>query len=315
MFYSFISSFLFTLIIIPFLRKIAFKLNIVDKPDNKLKTHKKATPYLGGVAFVLSFIFFTPFSLFRKMYLVVLSLMGLYDDFKSINPWFRLFIEFLIGFLVATRFLTNPIEILIATVFYAFLINSVNMMDGMDGICAITSAIAAFGLIWTVTFPYDKYYLVALIGSLLAYLIYNFPPAKIFMGDMGSYAIGAILGVSVISSFSKSLSHTIAALIILTPFFLDTFTSMIRRILAKKSPFDGDRDHIYDKLYRRLKSKRKTFFVMALISSLFCLMGIIYIINFKMYSILITVFLILFLTIKLRLLKYDNKEGKNEQKS
>lgn len=312
MFYSFVSSFLFTLVIIPFLRKIAFKFNIVDKPDNKLKTHNEATPYLGGVAFVLSFIFFTPFSLFRKLYLVVLSLMGLYDDYKSINPWLRLFMEFLIGFLVATRFLTNPIEILIAVFFYAFLINSVNMMDGMDGICAITSSIAAFGLIWTVTFPYDKYYLISLIGSLLAYLIYNFPPAKIFMGDMGSYAIGAILGVSVISSFSKSLSHTIAALIILTPFFLDTFTSMIRRVLAKKSPFYGDRDHVYDKLFRRLKSNKKTFFAMALISSLFCFLGIIYVMNFEFYAIFITGFLILFFSIKLNLLKYDNKEGDNE---
>lgn len=304
MLYTFLASFIFTLIIIPFLIKIAFKLNIVDKPDYKLKTHEKATPYLGGVAFVLSFLIFTPYSLFRKLYITVLSLMGLYDDIKSINPWIRLIVEFLIGFLVSIRFLTNPVEIFVATFFYAFLINSVNMMDGMDGICAITSAIAAFGLIWTVMFPYDKFYLISLMGALLAYLIYNFPPAKIFMGDMGSYTIGAILGVSVISSFSKSLSHTVAALIILTPFFLDTFTSMIRRILTGKSPFYGDRDHIYDKLYRRLNSKRKTFTAMALISSAFCFLGMIYI-KFEIISALFTIVLIIFLTLKLKLLKYD----------
>lgn len=304
MLYTFLASFIFTLIIIPFLIKIAFKLNIVDKPDYKLKTHEKATPYLGGVAFVLSFLIFTPYSLFRKLYITVLSLMGLYDDIKSTNPWIRLIVEFLIGFLVSTRFLTSPVEIFVATFFYAFLINSVNMMDGMDGICAITSAIAAFGLIWTVMFPYDKFYLISLMGALLAYLIYNFPPAKIFMGDMGSYTIGAILGVSVISSFSKSLSHTVAALIILTPFFLDTFTSMIRRILTGKSPFYGDRDHIYDKLYRRLNSKRKTFITMTLISSIFCFLGMIYI-KFELISAIFTIVLIIFLTLKLKLLKYD----------
>lgn len=310
MLYAFVGSFILTLILIPFLRKIAFKFGIVDKPDNKLKNHEKSTPYLGGAAFVFSFLIFTPFSLFRKMYIVVLSLMGLYDDLKSINPWLRLTIEFIIGFLVSTRFLTNPIEITIATIFYAFLINSVNMIDGMDGVCAITSTIAAFGLIWTVTFPNDKYYLISLIGSLLAYLIFNFPPAKIFMGDMGSYTIGAILGVSVISSFSKSLSHTIAALIILSPFFLDTFTSMTRRVLAGKSPFEGDRDHIYDKLQKRLKDKRKTFFTMALISSIFCLLGILYI-KYDKLSLFLTGFLMTILTIKLSLLKYDNKETEN----
>ncbi|MBO8161469.1 MAG: undecaprenyl/decaprenyl-phosphate alpha-N-acetylglucosaminyl 1-phosphate transferase [Thermosipho sp. (in: Bacteria)] len=304
MLYSFLLSFIFTLIIIPFLRKIAFKFNIVDHPDKKLKTHEKTTPYLGGVAFMLSFLLFTPLSIFRKAYILILGVLGLYDDVKSLNPWLRMGIELLIGYMVSTRFLSNPIEIAIATIFYAFLINSVNMMDGMDGICGVTSAIAAFGLIWTVTFPYDKVFLIALIGSLLAYLFYNFPPAKIFMGDMGSYTIGGILGVAIISSFSKGASQTVSSLIILFPFFVDIFSSMIRRTLAKKSPFSGDRDHIYDKLYRRLNSKRKTFFVMALISALFCLFGILYLHN-KYLSISLTIILALILILKLNLLRYD----------
>lgn len=307
MFFAFLGSFIFTLVLIPLLRKIAFKFNIVDKPDKKLKTHEKATPYLGGVAFVFSFLIFTPFSLFRKLYIAVLSIIGLYDDLKSLNPWIRLFVELLIGFLVSIRYLNNPIEILISTVFYAFVINSVNMMDGMDGVCAITSVIAAFGLFWTVTFPYDKIYLISLIGTLLAYLIYNFPPAKIFMGDIGSYTIGGILGVSLISSFSKSPSHTLAALIIMAPFFLDSITSMLRRIFAKKSPFYGDRDHIYDKLFRRLKDKRKTFLSMSLISLIFCFLGVIFI-KFKVISTLITMLVIIFLILKLNLLRYDEIE-------
>ncbi|SHH46680.1 glycosyltransferase family 4 protein [Thermosipho atlanticus] len=310
MFYSLLLSFVFTILIIPFLRKVAFKYNVVDYPDKVLKNHEKATPYLGGVAFMLSFLFFTPFSIFRKLYILVLAFLGLYDDIKSLNPWLRMFVEFLIGYFVSTRFLTNPVEIVIATVFYAFLINSVNMMDGVDGICGITSVIAAFGLLWTVTFPYDKFFLTALIGSLIAYLFYNFPPAKIFMGDMGSYTIGGILGVAVISSFSKSLSHTIASLIILSPFFVDIFSSMLRRMLAGKSPFSGDRDHIYDKLFRKLKSKRKTFFAMTFISTLFCLLGILFLYN-SVFSLVLTGVFILFLILKLKLLKFDS-EVRNE---
>ena len=304
MIYTFIFSFVFSLFTIPFLRKIAIKYNIVDKPDNNLKTHENSIPYLGGAAFIFSFLLFTPFSLFRKLYIMILGILGLYDDIKSINPWIRLFVEIIIGALVAVRFLANPIEIMIAAIFYAFLINSVNMMDGMDGICASVSAISAFRLLWTVTYPYDKYFLLSLIGSLLAYLFYNFPPAKIFMGDMGSYAIGDILGDAIASSLAKGYVNLLASIIIITPFILDTVSSILRRMLNKRSPLSGDRDHVYDKLYRRLKSKRKTLFYMIIISSIFTLLGIYFLFNQYISAILTIIFTFL-LIVKLNLLKYD----------
>ncbi|MBT1247199.1 MULTISPECIES: MraY family glycosyltransferase [unclassified Thermosipho (in: thermotogales)] len=299
-----ISSFILTLISIPFIRKIAFKYGIVDIPDNNLKNHEKATPYLGGMAFVLSFILTTPFSLFRKLYVISLSILGLYDDLKSLNPFFRMSFEIFVGLLVSLRFLTNPIEIVVATIFYAFLVNSVNMMDGMDGICATTSAISTLGLIWTVAYPNDKYYLFALLGTLSAFLFYNFPPAKIFMGDLGSYTIGGILGISIISSFSKSITHTIASLIILAPFFVDTFSSIFRRILNGKSPFSGDRGHIYDKIFKVTQDKRKTILLMALISIIFCLLGIYYLYS-RIISIILTIIFTIALILRLKLLKYE----------
>ncbi|ABR30214.1 glycosyl transferase [Thermosipho melanesiensis] len=305
MIYSFLLSFIFTIVTIPFLRKIAFKFNIIDYPDKNLKNHEKATPYLGGMAFMGAFLLFTPFSLFRKLYVFILGILGLYDDIKSLNPWIRITLEFVIGYLVAIRFLDNPFKVLIATIFYAFLTNSVNMMDGMDGICATTSLIATVGLIFTVAYPNDKYYLIALIGTLLGFIIFNFPPAKIFMGDLGSYTIGGILGIAIISSFSKSFDHTIASLIILAPFFIDTFSSMFRRILHEKSPFSGDREHIYDKIFRITKDKRKTLLFTAVISTIFCSLGMFYL-KSKVFSIIFSIILIIFLILKLKLLKYGD---------
>ncbi|HEY8543189.1 MAG TPA: undecaprenyl/decaprenyl-phosphate alpha-N-acetylglucosaminyl 1-phosphate transferase, partial [Pseudothermotoga sp.] len=112
----------------------------------------------------------------------------------------------------------------------------------------------------------------ALVGSLIGYLVYNFPPAKIFMGDAGSYFIGSIVSYTILSNLKASFN-----LNVFFPFWiliLDIFSGIVRRIIAQRSPFKGDRDHIYDKIWRRINGSkvlkdRKTVIVMAVISITF----------------------------------------------
>lgn len=252
---------------------MAYKYNIVDKPDGVLKPHERVTPYLGGISIFLAVVFTTPFDLITKLSLTLLVLTGLIDDVRTLSPRIRLLVEFVVSILLTFKYiginLLSPVYIIAIVT----LINAVNMMDGMDGICASVSLISAVGLLFTVTSNYDKLLLFALIGALFGYLIYNFPPARIFMGDAGSYLIGGILSIAVLSSGRRGDYTVVSAIIFVSIFFFDLIAGFTRRILNGRSPFNGDRDHIYDKIQNRLQDSRKTLFVVIGIQLIIFLAG------------------------------------------
>jgi len=268
-----IISFIITTITIPLFGRMAYKYNIVDKPDGVLKPHERVTPYLGGISIFLAVVFTTPFDLITKLSLTLLVLTGLIDDVRTLSPRIRLLVEFVVSILLTFKYiginLLSPVYIIAIVT----LINAVNMMDGMDGICASVSLISAVGLLFTVTSNYDKLLLFALIGALFGYLIYNFPPARIFMGDAGSYLIGGILSIAVLSSGRRGDYTVVSAIIFVSIFFFDLIAGFTRRILNGRSPFNGDRDHIYDKIQNRLQDSRKTLFVVIGIQLIIFLAG------------------------------------------
>lgn len=256
-----IISFLVTVILTPLFGKLAYKLNIVDKPDGYLKPHEKVTPYLGGLAIFAGILLATPFEWIVKVSLFILVLIGTLDDIRNLDPEVRLVVEFFVALLLVTKYTGLGIFTPLYIVFVVALINAVNMMDGMDGVCATLSIVSSAGLLLTVSSNFDKNLLLALIGALSAYLIYNFPPARIFMGDGGSYLVGGILSASVLSSLRNSYQTAhfrIATIIFVSPFVFDLVAAVLRRVLNGRSPFAGDRDHTYNKIFSRVKSKRKT---------------------------------------------------------
>ncbi|HCI28657.1 MAG TPA: undecaprenyl/decaprenyl-phosphate alpha-N-acetylglucosaminyl 1-phosphate transferase [Fervidobacterium sp.] len=268
-----IISFIITTITIPLFGRMAYKYNIVDKPDGVLKPHERVTPYLGGISIFLAVVFTTPFDLITKLSLTLLVLTGLIDDVRTLSPRIRLLVEFVVSILLTFKYiginLLSPVYIIAIVT----LINAVNMMDGMDGICASVSLISAVGLLFTVSSNYDKLLLFTLIGALFGYLIYNFPPARIFMGDAGSYLIGGILSIAVLSSGRRGDYTVVSAIIFVSIFFFDLIAGFTRRILNGRSPFNGDRDHIYDKIQNRLQDSRKTLFVVIGIQLIIFLAG------------------------------------------
>lgn len=218
-------------------------------------------------------MFTTPFDLITKLSLTLLVLTGLIDDVRTLSPRIRLLVEFVVSILLTFKYiginLLSPVYIIAIVT----LINAVNMMDGMDGICASVSLISAVGLLFTVSSNYDKLLLFTLIGALFGYLIYNFPPARIFMGDAGSYLIGGILSIAVLSSGRRGDYTVVSAIIFVSIFFFDLIAGFTRRILNGRSPFNGDRDHIYDKIQNRLQDSRKTLFVVIGIQLIIFLAG------------------------------------------
>lgn len=268
-------SFLISVILVPVMIKIAKKFNIVDKPDNILKVHKEPTPYLGGIVIFLSVLPFYYKDLGFIIPAGLLTFIGLYDDIKRVSPFIRLIAEFIVVSMAIyyVAGIDQPFQFILLVITGIALINGVNMVDGMDGVCAGTAVVSLLFF----AFISKNFGLLIFAAAISGFLIYNFHPAKIFLGDAGSYLIGYILfySFSFLSGRSGRGGYFIS-LIITGFYFTDLTYAVIRRILNKKSPFLGDKDHIYDKIRKKFNKGSKFVAVFTyLISSIFGLIGVI----------------------------------------
>lgn len=296
-----IVSFLISFVAMPIVILLAQKLRIVDRPDDLLKTHQKVTPYLGGLAIYVGILPFV-----KDIRLAILAsimlILGLIDDIKPISWYARLGVELIIGWFMSLEFTKNPFMTVLYTLLFVLIVNATNMIDGMDGICAV---VVLIGMVFSGDFPFKW----AVVGSLSGYLVYNFPPAKIFMGDAGSYFIGSIIAYDIFSNLKVSFK-----LEVFLPFWillLDIFSGVVRRIIAHRSPFKGDRDHIYDKIWRRMKGSkilrdRKTVLMMAVMSFIFTLF------KYIRFSILIAFIWSIVVVLFLKMFWYDEGGNKDE---
>ncbi|MEK7061870.1 MAG: MraY family glycosyltransferase [Patescibacteria group bacterium] len=305
MFFIFLLSLFVVIIIIPILIKVSQKTNfLVDTPKgDALKIHTKNIPLLGGLAMFLSvsitMIFLFGQSLDEKLVAIFLAmlpvfLLGFYDDLKwkhisTIKPLLKFFLLLVCTFtpslilsMIGIGFNFVPvftISVLLGFVYIFISINSINYQDGMDGLAGGQVFISLLGFAFLSFILGNSFaLLVSLIflGSVLAFLIFNFPPAKVFMGDSGAYSLGFILAVLAML-FSKPFNiYSVLGpvLIIGLPIF-DGVYANIRRLVAGKSIFLGDRSHFYDKLLQKGFSTKKTLAVCYFLQILLVLIGIV----------------------------------------
>ncbi|KAF2959719.1 MraY family glycosyltransferase [Thermotoga sp. 38H-to] len=269
---AFLLSFLLSLFGVWFFGRVAKRLNIVDRPDGVLKPHGRETPYLGGLGI---FVGVLPFLWNDTVVLLSASIaltLGLMDDLFSISPFLRLVAEFGISLLLVWRFIGLE-NLLVSTLwlfFIAVLVNSVNMMDGMDGLCGSLVALSSLSYFFLVRGVFFENLSLSLLGASLGYLVFNFPPAKIFMGDAGSYLLAVLLSTIVLSQNRFFSFNTFLTMVFpLWIFFLDFLASVVRRYRNRRSIFKGDRDHMYDKLSRR-SGTRRALFIMIATHAVFC---------------------------------------------
>jgi len=200
----------------------------------------------------------------------VLMVLGLADDVRKLDWKFRLVIELLVASAVVfgrgwklTLFLDWPVLTGVVSVLWIVgLVNSFNMLDNMDGLSAGVAAIAATMLavvLLLVPEPASSYpqlfvagFLFVLVGALVGFLFHNRPPARIFMGDAGSYFVGFCLAVmTILATFSGNglPRHAILApLCVLAVPIYDTISVVCIRLRAGRSPFEGDTNHFSHRL-------------------------------------------------------------------
>jgi UDP-N-acetylmuramyl pentapeptide phosphotransferase/UDP-N-acetylglucosamine-1-phosphate transferase len=272
-------AFIITFFSIPVIIEVAKDKKLYDEPDER-KVHNAVIPTLGGLGIFAGFIIATligvppsnPFLQYFMAAIMVIFFLGIKDDILILSAP-KKFIGQLVAAAIIIKFggiqitnmygflgiyeLPHTIGVLLTLFTIVVITNSFNLIDGVDGLAGslglMTSII--FGLYFYKT-GQALYAVMALslAGSLVAFLIYNFHPAKIFMGDTGSLLIGLLNSIFVIKFISVAANPdlglplnsapAIGFAILIVPLF-DTVRVVALRILNRRSPFSPDRNHIH----------------------------------------------------------------------
>lgn len=261
--------------LLPLVLHFANRWRLHDLPG-ELKPHAAPTPRLGGVAMgsaLLCGISIGGTGLFSPALLVFLALslvwiVGLLDDLASLPAGIRLVAQVLAGLLVAqtqwrmTVFGNPLLDSVLTCLFVVIFINALNFFDGADGLVAGVIAVVSLGyvVLYSTRGPSVGAAISwSLLGASLGFLLFNFPPAKIFMGDSGSTVLGflvAFLGLDFYRVHHAIGTHWLIPISFAGLPLLDLFLAVVRRVRKRVSPFLGDRQHLYDLLQQRGWSAR-----------------------------------------------------------
>ena len=285
-----IIAYIFGVFLVPLVINFSKKEGLVDLP-NERKIHTTPISRIGGVAIwtstmltflCLVFLSYYPYGSLLSGILLGSSLMfllGLVDDIYNLDAKFKLFLQIAIAtlvYLLGVKISNIPFFGNIGIFSYPITIlwivgisNALNFIDGVDGLAgsvvtvnAVTLAIIAVAMV--PPNPISALIGFILAGSMLAFLTYNFNPAKIFMGDSGALFSGFLLATISITGVMKA-----ATLAILLPFLvlavpiMDITFSSLRRIAKGKSPFVADAEHIHHKLLHAGFSQKKTVMILT----------------------------------------------------
>ena len=284
-------SFLLCLACTPAVRHVSIKKGWIAHPT-KQRWHKKPTALLGGIAIYLGltipFLFSADFTTILPHFsrtgatmalpsisaaiwagVTFLFVLGMLDDFLQIKPQTKLLGQILAGLLVTflgfrlNWFTSLTLDTMITIGWIVGITNAFNLLDNMDGLCAGTGLIAAvfLALLFWGEAPEAVLISVALAGALAAFLIYNFNPASIFMGDCGSLVIGfALAMLSLYFSEiqpARSLSNiAVPIILLLVPIFDTSLVTLIRLLSGRKASVGG-RDHTSHRLVLMGFSEKK----------------------------------------------------------
>ena len=318
-----------TLLFTGYMRHYALKKNIIDNP-NERSSHSVPTPRGGGVAVVGSYLLalavlmysqqlelHTGFTLMAAGF--VIALLGFLDDHGHINSMLRLAIHFFVAISVVVSLggfgevtIFNGVQLglianIIAVLFLVWLLNLYNFMDGINGIASVeaittTMSMAILYLILNTSLNADILWLLA--ACIFGFLLWNFPKAKIFMGDACSGFLGLILGILALIALKEDLALFCAWVICLGVFIVDATYTLIKRVLGGYKMYDAHRSHSYQILSRKCGSHTPVTLVVAAVN-LFWLFPIAYItvtqnITYPEIAVLIAYIPLLLVAIKLK---------------
>lgn len=285
------TTFLFSALLMPFVKKLAMAIGAVSIPDER-KMNKDVMPQFGGLAIFFSFLL--GYILFGKVDTQMISILigsfivilfGIFADIKDISPKYRLiaqsfaalvvifyggiYVEKIAMFGVTVNFgiFAYPITLF----FILGAINAINFIDGLDGLSGGIASIyfLTIGIIGAIMGSVTSLEVIlsfVLLGSTLGFLYHNFYPAKIYLGDVGSTFIGFIIAVIALLGYkTATLTTLFVPLILLSIPILDTAFAIIRRIVNKKPINKPDKMHFHHQLLRKnLKVKTAVLIIYAI---------------------------------------------------
>lgn len=265
-------------------RYYAVKSNLMDIP-NARSSHVVPTPRGGGISIVVTFLLgslplWQTGLIAAKSFWVVMScgglvsFIGLVDDHQHLSAKFRFCVHagaaagtfFFLKELPSLPWITCDIYLgwpgyFLAAIALIGLLNLYNFMDGIDGIAAVETISVTGGAALILWLNHGNsgyvYWLVVLASATVGFLFWNWPPAKIFMGDVCSGFLGFVLGVFAIITSEPDIINIWSWLILLGVFFVDATVTLLRRIIRKERFYQAHRSHAYQILSRRFESHRK----------------------------------------------------------
>ena len=287
--FGFLTAFFVVLFAMPSLIKVAKLKNLVDSPTEDRKMHRWSIPTLGGVvifgAIVFSYSLWFPVEYdfingavvnfkFLISSLILLFFVGVKDDIIGTAPIKKLIAHIIVAFILVVMAnlkiesmhgifgVYNTLSIwqsyLLSLFVYIVIINSINLIDGLDGLAGLISLLASF--LFALIFYFSgnmplSLLAIVLSGTMLGFVFFNFHPARVFMGDAGSLAIGSIFCLLSINAINEnyllapiwvqSLNKPILVMSILVYPLIDTLRVFILRIFKGNSPFKADKNHIH----------------------------------------------------------------------
>ena len=342
-FFIVLVTFFVSTLIVPVVKKIAHHVGAEDKP-NKRRVNKVPMPTQGGLAIFFAFIM--GYMLFADMSVQMLSILmggiiiiltGLIDGINPIKARHKFIAQIIAAAIVVIyggitlgevtllglKFnLAAPISQIISIFFIVAIINAINLIDGLDGLCSGVSSIyflsiSIIAFILNKAGGLDITLALIMLGSTLGFLLHNFPPATIYLGDTGSMFLGYMISVISLLGFKIATitSLVIPILILAIPIF-DTATAIIRRLLKGESIGHADMQHLHHQLLKMKFSTRKTIFIIYIINALFACVSILFAVGDSKQAIVIYVFLmilLLYIILKTDIL-FEHKEKNNEKK-
>lgn len=301
--------------------KIALRLGIVDEPDDLVKTHKEPVAYLGGVGILVGLIIGVSVGIFllagedyfQKAFKwlvgvlvggTIVCVVGVVDDITDIKPWQKVAGQLLAGAALVVfgirpelsglaeslgwRISENvelALGVPIVIVFVLGATNSLNLLDGIDGLCGSVTVVMGVGMLVLAIFSgggqasqveqgVRVIISLSLIGAVCGFLPFNRQPAKIFMGDAGSMLLGFVIAAMMILFSDVSLKWWMASVVVFGLPILDTAVAFARRWINKRPFFVSDRGHIYDQMMDRGMSVKKTVCVCCCLAGIYVAAGV-----------------------------------------
>lgn len=272
-----LASLLISFLLTGYMRHYALKKNIIDNP-NERSSHTIPTPRGGGVSIVITFLSFLVLLMFTQHLAIStglillcsgfgIAVLGFLDDHGHINSMLRLAIHFIIAIAVVfalggfseVALFNETLHLgwfanIIAVLFLVWLLNLYNFMDGINGIASVeaittTISLAIIYLLFSSSLSIEL--LLTLAACVFGFMLWNFPKARIFMGDAGSGFLGMTLGVLALMALKVDTALFCAWIICLGVFVVDATFTLIRRVTNGHKMYDAHRSHAYQYASRR----------------------------------------------------------------